>query len=125
MSLSREEYERIKQEEKAHLAAIRRLKEQYRQLSRKRKLLRHIEAATRSPEALEELEQTLAQIREETARIEAMLDLALEMHPSSEEPHSTEEPPASDTVNPPLPEKTIGRIHPSRKPDPPYEREED
>ncbi|GEM_PF-1760744 len=126
MKYDSEAYRRLKEEEKVHLAALKRLKEQYRLLARKKRLFQTLEAALSPPEALEELEQALQQIREETARLEARLDIALESTPPDNVPSpTTTEPPASDTTDSALPEKTIGRIRSPRKPEPPHEREED
>lgn len=77
-----EEFDRLKEEEKAHLRQIRALKEAVRLLERQRSVTSALEQMTsRSREALEANERLIDEIARDTARQEAKLDVALESTP--------------------------------------------
>ncbi|HEX7069373.1 MAG TPA: hypothetical protein VF190_01145 [Rhodothermales bacterium] len=74
-----EEFNRLKEEEKAHLRQMRSLKRAVRLLERQRSVTSALEEmTTRSKAALEANEKLIEEIAFDTARQEAKLDVALE-----------------------------------------------
>jgi len=74
-----EEYQRLKEAEKAHLRSIRELKKAVRTATRQRKLADAIEGATNRPmQALDDHDALLDDLALRTARNEARLDVALD-----------------------------------------------
>jgi alanyl-tRNA synthetase len=74
-----EEYQRLKEAEKAHLRSLRELKKAVRSASRQTRLADAIEGATARPmQALDDHDALIQDLAIETARNEARLDVALE-----------------------------------------------
>lgn len=79
VEMTEEEFNRIKEEEKAHQRQLRALKEAVRLLERQRSVTSALEEmTTRSRDALEANERLIEEIARDTALNEARLDVALE-----------------------------------------------
>ncbi|MFT5142722.1 MAG: DNA-binding PucR family transcriptional regulator [Rhodothermales bacterium] len=77
--MSPEEYQRLKEAEKAHLRSLRELKQAVRGLNRQKKLTDAVVNATVKPMAsLDDHDALVQELAMETARNEARLDVALE-----------------------------------------------
>ena len=77
--MSPEEYERIKQAEKEHLRALKKLKQAARGLSRQQKIRRSLENLTHaSDDVLDTHTRLVEELAMETAKQEARLEIALE-----------------------------------------------
>jgi hypothetical protein len=80
MGMTPEEYERIKEAEKEHLRALRRLKEVAREVERRRALGQAINRLVDEPRAaMEASDDAIDRIAIETARAEARFELAVEL----------------------------------------------
>ncbi len=125
-----ESYQRLKEAEKEHLRALRRLKEAVRLLKRRSALDQALERlTTQTQAALEAHAEALERLKLETAYQEARLELALEHRtPSPTVLSDTAQPPlrVQDVREPrpcdpetetaaqaPVPEKTLGRFRPA------------
>ena len=73
-----EEYQRIKEAEKAHLRKVKELKRAVRTLGRQQRLTKAVESLTGGRAKLDENEALIEQLALDTARSEARLDIALE-----------------------------------------------
>lgn len=76
--MTSEEYQRIKEAEKAHLRKLKELKQAVRQLERQRSVTEAMEQLTSSQDTLDENAAMVEQLAIETARQEARLEIALE-----------------------------------------------
>lgn len=77
--MKREEFERIKEEEKAHLRKLKELKQAARQLGRQQRLTRAVdEIAQGADDPLSTHEEFVEKLAFEAARSEAKLEMALE-----------------------------------------------
>ncbi|MEM6783293.1 MAG: hypothetical protein AAF624_06115 [Bacteroidota bacterium] len=75
--MDKKEFERIKAEEKAHLRKLRELKQQYRGVSRQKKVLDALNAMQR-PDLDETYEEAMRGLTEDAAMTEARLEIAME-----------------------------------------------
>ena len=81
-----EEYERLKDEEKAHLRKLRDLKHAVRELERKKKLQSTLQDMShRSSAMLDEQEKAVERLAQETALQQARLDVALDASTSADD----------------------------------------
>lgn len=76
--MSPEEYERIKEAEKAHLRSLRRLKGAVRALKRKQSVSDALSRLTGAQQSLDDNEDLVDRLAQETAHYEARLDVAFD-----------------------------------------------
>lgn len=87
-----EEFQRLKEAEKAHLRSLQKLKEAARQLRRQQSLTQAVENIVEGPRrVLDEQEALLEQLALDTARSEARLDMAMETLPAETPPALSDE----------------------------------
>ena len=88
-AMTPEEFERLKEEEKKHLRELRALRQQHREVERKKSVLDALRGMTR-PDLDRTHDDVVGKLMGEAAHAEARLDLAMEQQPASSEPTEAE-----------------------------------